>query len=150
MQVASQTCHNTLTLLDVERSRKVTDDSVIYILKFTKLKSLGIFHTSLTNVGKADIIFGLNDLEELPRGDFLCDALEDVNESKPSIVARTRLKIKGFWASEDYYFHNTEQLDLVAMVCPEIERMLFMFNNQEALFRDIVTFNNLRVGYSDY
>ena len=89
MQVASETCHNTLTLLDVERSRKVTDDSVNHILKFTKLKSLGIFHTSLTNVGKGEIIFGLRDLEELPRGDFLCDALEDVNESRPSVVARS-------------------------------------------------------------
>ena len=88
MQAASQTCYKTLTLLDVERSRKVTDDSVNYLLKFIKLKSLGIFHTSITNVGKAEVIFGLQNLEELPRGDFMCDALEDVNESKPNIISR--------------------------------------------------------------
>ena len=88
MQAASQTCYKTLTLLDVERSRKVTDDSVYYLLKFIKLKSLGIFHTSITNVGKAEVIFGLQNLEELPRGDFMCDALEDVNESKPNIISR--------------------------------------------------------------
>ena len=59
-----------------------------------------------------------------------------------------KLKIKGFWASEDYFFHWSDQLELVARVCPDIQKMLFMFRNDEALFRDIVAFNNLKVNWA--
>ena len=35
------------------------------------------------------------------------------------------------------------QLELVARVCPKIEKMLFMFSNTEARLRDLIAFNRL-------
>ena len=35
--------------------------------------------------------------------------------------------IRNFWASEIYYFHSTEQMKMVAAMCPFIEEVLFMF-----------------------
>ena len=55
------------------------------------------------------------------------------------------MKIKGFWASEEYFFHSSEQLAVVGQVCPDIETMLFMFNNNEAVFSDLTCFNKLKV-----
>ena len=136
-------CRNTLKLLDIERSRKVTDLGAEYILQCSKLKSLAIFNTAITSEGKAKLIIGLVNLEELPRGDFLCEAVEYIHEINPQF--NSKLKIKGFWASEEYFFHSTDQLELVARLCPDIEKMLFMFNNQEAMFRDLIAFNNLKV-----
>ena len=39
------------------------------------------------------------------------------------------LKIQEFWASEEYFFHSEEQMDLVSKYCPDIKQMLFMFQN---------------------
>ena len=55
------------------------------------------------------------------------------------------MKIKGFWASEEYFFHSSEQLAVVGQICPDIETMLFMFNNNEAVFSDLTCFNKLKV-----
>ena len=92
------------------------------------------------------ILEGLPLLEELPRGDFLCDALEWLDETDPErcsrflelvkryliinynhLSPRLRLGICEFWASEDYFFHHSEQLQLVSTICPNIRKMLFMF-----------------------
>ena len=35
--------------------------------------------------------------------------------------------IRNFWASEIYYFHSTDQMKMVAAMCPFIEEVLFMF-----------------------
>ena len=75
---------------------------------------------------------------------------------------RLRLGICEFWASEDYFFHHSEQLQLVSTVCPNIRKMLFMFrwvascwliqetftsfnSNTEAAFRDLLAFGCLQV-----
>ena len=42
-------------------------------------------------------------------------------------VCRLQLGVCEFWASEDYFFHHSEQLQLVSTVCPNIRKMLFMF-----------------------
>ena len=55
------------------------------------------------------------------------------------------MKIKGFWASEEYFFHSSDQLAVVGQVCPDIETMLFMFNNTEAVFSDLTYFTKLKV-----
>ena len=124
------------------------------------------------------LLEGLPLLEELPRGDFLCDALEWLEETDPERCSRffhdfrihlfspsswrLRLGICEFWASEDYFFHHSEQLQLVSTVCPNIRKMLFMFrwvvscwliqetftsfnSNTEAAFRDLLAFGCLQV-----
>jgi len=144
LQVTAEVCRYTLTLLDIERSLKVTDIGASHIQKCRKLKSLDIFRTNISLEGRAELLVNLDNLEDLPRGDFLCEAVEHIFETNPDFVKRKKLKLKGFWASEEYFFHSSDQIDLVARLCPKIEKMLFMFNNQEAVFRDIVAFNNLK------
>ena len=38
--------------------------------------------------------------------------------------------LKNFWASEVYYFHTTEQMQLTSKMCPHIEDMLFMYQDR--------------------
>ena len=67
------------------------------------------------------------------------------NESVNYLFCSLQLGIRGFWASEEYYFHSSEQLLLVARVCPRVETMLFMFKNEEARFQDLTAFSCLQV-----
>ena len=75
-------------LLDIERSTKVDDDGLEFLLKFKQLRSLDIFHSSLSVEAKAEILKTLRKLELLPRGDFLCEALDPLQETEPSFVSR--------------------------------------------------------------
>jgi len=144
LKVLSQTCSKTLRSLDLERSMKVDDQSVEHILCFINLVALGIFKTNISTMGQAELLKGLQKLEVLPRGDFLCDALEYIEEEEPEVAEKLQLGIRGFWASEEYYFHSSEQLLLVAKICPRVETMLFMFKNEEARFQDITSFSYLQ------
>jgi len=144
LKALSNTCRKTLRLLDVERSQKVGDGSIKHILCFTGLVSLGIFNTSLSARNQAQLLKGLKRLERLPRGDFLCEALEYIEEEEPEVAENLILGIRDFWASEDYYFHSSDQLLLVAKICPRIETMLFMFNKEEAKLQDITAFSCLK------
>ena len=56
-----------------------------------------------------------------------------------------KLKLKGFWASEEYFFHSSDQMTVVGRTCPDIETMLFMFNNHESRFSDLTCFSRLKV-----
>lgn len=71
----------------------------------------------------------LKQLLVLVRGDFLCDALEvlshechDLHEDYP------KLRLREFWSSEQYFFHDSEQMNLVLHMCPEIRKMMFQFS----------------------
>ena len=75
-------------LLDIERSTKVDDDGLEFILRLEQLRSLDIFHTSLSVESKAEILKTLRKLELLPRGDFLCEALDHLEETDPGFVSR--------------------------------------------------------------
>ena len=88
MKVLSEACRKTLLLLDIERCSKVDDEALEFILRFDQLRSLDIFHTSLSVEGKAEILKTLRALEFLPRGDFLCEALDHLQESEPDFISR--------------------------------------------------------------
>ena len=72
----------------------------------------------------------LNKLKVLPRGDFLCDALEWIDWEEEKSKKR-KFKIKNFWASEVYYFHTTEQMEHAADLCPFIEDIHFMYEDSQ-------------------
>ena len=129
LEALATSCKQNLHILDIEHSNQITDDSITTILKFTKLTELGISRTNLTSEGQAKLIMKLNKLKVLPRGDFLCDALEwiDWEEEKSN---KRKFKIKNFWASEVYYFHTTEQMEHAADLCPFIEDMHFMYEDR--------------------
>ena len=51
LQVLSENCGKTLRILDIERSRQVSDESVEYIKSFPGLIKMNIFLTNLSNTG---------------------------------------------------------------------------------------------------
>jgi len=122
---------NTLKHLDVEHSVLIKDDCLPTLLQFQLLQDLGISKTRLTAEGQATLIMGLKHLLRLPRGDFLCEALEwiawdEMYESKPY----PKLMLRNFWASEVYFFHTSDQMKLVSEMCPDINDMLFMYQDR--------------------
>ena len=61
------------------------------------------------------------------RGDFLCDVL-DFLEAEDNLPEE--LMLEEFWSSEEYFFHDTNQMQLVAKCCPRIRKMMFQFNKE--------------------
>lgn len=139
LQVLSETCGRTLRLLDIERSKQIQDDAVEYILKCSNLEEINIFQTGLTTQGQANILLGLERLCHLDRGDFLCDVLDHLHSQGMS----ARFKIQEFWASEEYYFHSEEQMELTNFYCPEIRKILFMFQNTSSRLSVLRSFEKL-------
>ena len=106
---------------------------VEHISCFRRLRDLNIFQnfstssrkSGLTTAEQCQILVRLKELVHLRRGDFLCDVLEYI-DSKPNLC-NVRLKIEEFWPSEDYHFHNPDQMTLVKTYCPSIKDVNFMF-----------------------
>ena len=123
------TCQGSLRSLDIERSGHVGDSAVDSLLKLTKLEDLNLFKTGLSVQGLSRVMLGLRkSLRHLRRGDFLCDALDHLDDTtNDELEQHLTFKIKEFWASEEYYFHSQEQMTRLAKRCPEIQKMLFMF-----------------------
>ena len=134
LETLAKSCCNTLKILDIEHSKQVTDESVPTILRFTKITELGISRTNLTSEGQANLITELKELQVLPRGDFLCDALEWIDWEEEESKKR-KFKIINFWASEVYYFHSTEQMEHVADLCPLIEDIHFMYEDRYEFYK---------------
>ena len=127
LKVLSESCSKTLRVLDVERSLQVKDQICVdYILCFKNLVEINIFKTGLQDNEICQILVGLKNIIHLPRGDFLCDVLEYLEEEASLAI---QFKIQEFWASEEYYFHTEEQMLLVAKYCPGIQTALFMFRD---------------------
>ena len=81
----------------------------------------------LTTFGKANIVAKSKNLHVLVRGDFLCDVLDylEAEERLPH-----DLMLREFWSSEEYFFHDTDQMTLVSKACPNIYKMMFQFNKE--------------------
>lgn len=145
LQVLSETCARTLRVLDIERSRQVRDDSMQFILACQGLFDINIFQTDLSLQGQADVLLGLPELRHLDRGDFLADVVEHLHTSlrQNTMAVHPKLKLQEFWASEEYYFHTEEQMDLVSRYCPEVKKMLFMFQNTSCRLSVLAAFPKL-------
>lgn len=144
LQVLSDNCFNTLIVLDVEYSQQVDDKILEQILYMKKLRELNIFHTGISIEGKTKLIKYIPNLEILTRGDFLCEVLEYIEKKNPQQLNRLRLKLRCFWASEDYLFHSSSQMKLVARICPDISKMLFKFDTSASSLHDITKFEKLK------
>ena len=109
---------------------------------------------------QTDLLLGLPHLRHLDRGDFLADVIEHLHHQQienppennmPTSTNNKRLieripslKIQEFWASEEYFFHSEEQMELVSKYCPDIKQMLFMFQNTECTGLSVLAnFTNL-------
>ena len=102
LKVLSESCSKTLRLLDVERSLQVkTQSCVDYILSFRNLAELNIFRSGLQDSEICQILVALKNILHLPRGDYLCEVLEYLDEE---VSLDIEFKIKEFWMSEDYFF----------------------------------------------
>ena len=94
------------------------------------------------------MLLGLPYLKHLDRGDFLADVIEhfdtEVMGQEAKIIQKVpSLKIQEFWASEEYFFHSEEQMELVGKYCPEIRQMLFMFDKTTCQLGVLASFPNL-------
>jgi hypothetical protein len=69
---------------------------------------------------------GLPNLTNIPRGDFLCDALGWIDYLEE--MANPVFLIKDFFPSQKYYFHEEWQVELASRMCPFISKMLFIFH----------------------
>lgn len=143
-------CRDTLSMLEIDHSLRVSDKVVDDMLKLTNLSLLSMAGTTLTSESLAQILLGLPKLRFLPNGDFLTDCLEwiayenrDINPlQKGSLPV---FQIHEFRSSEEYHFHSKKQMELVAVMCPKISKMRFFYDS-EALceIRTLEKFTNLR------
>ena len=126
LEALASSCWYTLKILDMEYSKQINNESVDYILSCQNLIELNVFKTSINDEGKGRLIHHLPNLCHLPRGDFLCDALAWIEEDEDE--EEQIFKIREFFPSMKYYFHEAWQLEMVAQCCPFIEKMLFIFH----------------------
>ena len=84
-------------------------------------------HLGLTTFGKAAIVSKLRKLNFLVRGDYLCDVLDYLGAENQ---LPEDLMLQEFWASEQYFFHDADQMQLVASSCPLIRKMTFQFSKE--------------------
>jgi len=117
-------CGDRLAVLDVENSRSLEDEAVPVINQCRKITELNVFGTNISDEGKARLIMGLPHLQYLVRADFLCDALGwiDYLEEMENPV----FDIREFMPSTSYFFHETWQVEIAALMCPNIQKMLFI------------------------
>ncbi len=126
MKVLRRNCSGTLRVLDVEHSSLVTDAGAEEICGLRRLSHLHAFHTGLTPWGQAAVLRRLRaTLRVLVRGDFLCEALEALaaecreRDGDGEGAELPELLLEEFWSSEQYYFHDAEQMELVSKVGTE-------------------------------
>ena len=137
LKILARNCSKTLRIIDVEMSKQVTDQSAELIAKMENIHTLHIFHTDITERGHYLILMNLRKLKVLVRGDFLCEALEYINDHAKK---KPVLQLEEFWSSEDYFFHDDHQMDLVQKMCPHIRKMMFQFNKEN--MRDLLFLSN--------
>ena len=96
----------------------------------------------MSSAGHHTILIKLKRLKVLVRGGFLCEALEHI--SQHAAQPWPRLEIEEFWSSEEYFFHDAQQMGLVQQMCPQMRKMMFQFSREvmlDVLF--LVNFQNL-------
>ena len=96
----------------------------------------------MTPAGHHTILVKLKRLKVLVRGGFLCEALEHI--SQHDVQPWPSLEIEEFWSSEEYFFHDEQQMGLVQQMCPRMRKMMFQFSREvmlDVLF--LVNFQNL-------
>ena len=93
------------------------------------LRSLYISGTNISDEGRARIMTGLaSSLRDLVRADFLCDALGWVDYLEE--VEDPVFHIREFLPSTNYFFHEDWQMEMVARMCPWIQKMLFIHHQK--------------------
>ena len=89
-----------------------------------KLQELNMTGTKISEEGKARVIMGLPRLRHLVRADYLCDALGWIDYLEE--VVDPVYDLQEFTPSQSYFFHETWQVEMVARMCPNIKKVLFI------------------------
>ena len=89
-----------------------------------QLQELNMTGTKISEEGKARVIMGLPRLRHLVRADYLCDALGWIDYLEE--VIDPVYDLQEFTPSQSYFFHETWQLEMVARMCPNIKKILFI------------------------
>jgi len=128
LKVLVDACSHVLRLLDVEESRGVGEEAVGMITLCKKLQELNMTGTKISEEGKARVIMGLPKLRHLVRADYLCDALGWIDYLEE--VIDPVYDLQEFTPSQSYFFHETWQLEMVARMCPNIKKILFIQHSE--------------------
>ena len=104
------------------------------------LVSLHMSGTNISDEGKARIIMGLaTSLRNLPRADYLVSGEQRGQPLALAVQADTLgwvdyleemeepvFHIREFIPSTQYFFHEDWQMEMVARMCPHLEKLLFI------------------------
>ena len=133
IEVLARNCAATLLVLDMEWSQKVTDACLPHLCLLLRLHQLHMFSCGLSGEGQAQVLRRLPRLVSLPRGDFLCEAVDwlDWSLDQEEEGSRVELGVREFHYSEEYHFHTVAQVEQVARLCPAITHVRFMFGKEE-------------------
>ena len=141
MKLLTINCKATLRIVDVEMSKQVTDASAWLLSDCKNIGTLHLFHTGMTVMGHYVILSRLKKLKVLVRGGFLCEALEYISQRKKNLPM---LEIEEFFSSEEYFFHDDQQMSLVQKMCPKLRKIMCHFSTEvmtDLLF--LTNFSNL-------
>ena len=136
MQIISENCPN-LQILDVTSSRSVTDRSIDHILKLKQLHELQLHRTSVSMVGFAELIVGLEKLQDLGRCDDFGKVVKYIYENYYKIGP---FNLKKFQIRD----LTTDHLKLMVDMFPNIECLSLFHDEQNSDLTLLTTLCNLK------
>ncbi|XP_023325053.1 uncharacterized protein LOC111698835 isoform X2 [Eurytemora carolleeae] len=128
LKILTRNCKTTLRVVDVEMCKRVTNQGAEYLSSCNKIEKLHLFHTGINSQGHMNLVLSLKNLKILVRGDFLCETLELIDKDKR--IKKVELRLEEFWSSEEYYFHDLYQMQLVQKYCPLLRKIMFQFSKE--------------------
>lgn len=136
IQILGDNCPN-LQSLDVTSSGSVTDRCISSLLKCTKLQDLQLHRTSVTVVGYAQLLVGLDKLQEIGRCDEIGNVIRYIQTHYTNV---TYLGLKKFQTRD----LTTENLRLLVVMCPKIESISLFHDEQFSDLTVLTALDNLR------
>lgn len=136
IQILGDNCSN-LQSLDVTSSGSVTDRSIPSLLKCSKLQELQLHRTSVSQVGYAQLLIGLDKLQDIGRCDEIGNVIRYIHLNYPNI---SNFGLKKFQTRD----LTTENLRLLVVMCPQIESISLFHDEQFSDLTVLTALNSLK------
>ncbi|KAK9737655.1 Ribonuclease P 40kDa (Rpp40) subunit [Popillia japonica] len=136
IQILGDNCSN-LQSLDVTSSGSVTDRCIPSLLKCTKLQELQLHRTSITVVGYAQLLMGLNRLQDIGRCDEIGNVVRYIHSNFPNMCY---FGLKKFQTRD----LTTENLRLLVLMCPQMESISLFHDEQFSDLTVLTALDNLK------
>ncbi|GJQ84575.1 hypothetical protein Trydic_g239 [Trypoxylus dichotomus] len=136
IQILGDNCCN-LQSLDVTSSGSVTDRCIPSLLKCGKLQELQLHRTSITVVGYAQLLMGLDRLQDIGRCDEIGNVVRYIHLNYPDVCY---LGLKKFQTRD----LTTENLRLLVVMCPRMESISLFHDEQFSDLTVLTALDNLK------